>query len=193
MRAMPSWDDDTVALLLASSRRDLGGGAACAFPVNRKGCFVTEKARSATGWPHTLLRVTTAALVVLSLAQAVLAGSFLSGHYDSLKMHEVNAMLLFGVAVVQAVAVVFARRRGGPRPVLIVGLLLPLLIAGQIALGFVRVLGLHVLFGVLMIVGITQLAGRVWRSAAAQPTSPVVTQPAAPSGAQPVPSGGGTS
>lgn len=137
-----------------------------------------------------LLRVTTAALVVLSLAQAVLAGSFLSGHYDSLKMHEINAMLLFGVAIVQAVAVVFARRRGEPRPVLIVGLLLPLLIAGQIALGFVRVLGLHVVFGVLMIVGITQLAGRVWRSPTPQPVSSNDVQPAIPGGAQPASSSG---
>jgi hypothetical protein len=140
-----------------------------------------------------LLRGTTAALVVLSLAQAVLAGSFLSGHYDSLKMHEINAMLLFGVAVVQAVAVVFARRRGGPRQMLIEGLLLPPVIAGQMALGFVRVLGLHVLLGVLMIVGIIQLAGRVWRSPAAQPASPSEAEPVSPGASQPVSPSGATS
>jgi hypothetical protein len=115
-------------------------------------------------WPHLLFRGTTVCLGVLSMTQAVLAGSFLGGHYNALMAHLVTAGVMMAVAVVQAVVVVFLRRAGGPRSVLLLGLLFPLLLAGQGALGMGRVLGLHVPLGVLFVVGLLRLAAWAWRT-----------------------------
>jgi hypothetical protein len=115
-------------------------------------------------WPYLLVRATTASLGILSVAQAAFAGSFLSGHYDLLNVHLMTAMVMVAIAVVQAVAMVFLRRAGGPRTELLVGLLLPLVVAGQAALGMGRVLGLHVPLGALLIVGLLRLAAWAWRT-----------------------------
>jgi hypothetical protein len=115
-------------------------------------------------WPRVLCRVTTVVLVVLGVAQATVAGSYLSGHYDALRVHLVLGMVMVGVAVVQAVGVVFLRRAGAGRAVLVAGLLLPLMLAGQAALGMSRVVGLHTPLGVLVVAGIVQLAAAVWRT-----------------------------
>jgi hypothetical protein len=111
-----------------------------------------------------LFRGTTASLGILSVAQATLAGSFLSGHYDVLMMHLMTAMVMVAVAVVQAVIAVFLRRAGAPRSVLLVALLFPLLLAGQAGLGMGRVLALHVPLGVLLVVGLLRLAAWAWRT-----------------------------
>lgn len=115
-------------------------------------------------WPYLLCRGTTASLGLLGVAQAAFAGSFLSGHYDVLRVHLVAAMVMVAVAVVQAVAVVFLRRAGGPRPVMLLGLAFPVILAGQGGLGMGRVLGLHVPLGVLAVVGLLRLAAWVWRT-----------------------------
>jgi hypothetical protein len=115
-------------------------------------------------WPHLLFRGTTACLGVLSVVQAALAGRFLGGQYDALRAHLVTAGVMVAVAVVQAVIVVFLRRAGGPRPVLLIGLLFPLLLAGQGGLGMGRVLVLHVPLGVLFVVGLLRLAAWAWRT-----------------------------
>ncbi len=114
-------------------------------------------------WPPVLCRVTTAALALLGVAQTVVAGSFLSGHYDALRIHLVLAMVMVGVSVAQAVGVVQLHLSGGPRSVLVAGLLLLLLLAGQIALGMARVVGVHTPIGVLVVVVIVQLTAAVWR------------------------------
>jgi hypothetical protein len=73
-------------------------------------------------------------------------------------------MVMVGVAVVQAVGVVFLRRAGAGRPVLVAGLLLPVMLAGQGALGMSRVVGVHTPLGVMVVVGIVQLTAAVWRT-----------------------------
>ena len=115
-------------------------------------------------WPYLLFRGTTACLGILSVAQAAFAGIFLSGHYDVLMAHLATAMVMVAVAVVQAVTALFLRRAGGPRSVLLVGLLFPLLVAGQGGLGMGRVLSLHVPLGVLFVVGLLRLAAWAWRT-----------------------------
>lgn len=115
-------------------------------------------------WPYVLFRGTTASLAALGLAQAAIAGGFLSGHYDALMVHLVTAMVMVAVAVVQAVTAVFLRRAGGPRSVMLAGLLLPLPLAAQGGLGMERVLGLHVPLGVLVVVAILRLAAWAWRA-----------------------------
>jgi hypothetical protein len=125
---------------------------------------VTEDSARVPRWPYVLFRGTTASLGILSVAQAALAGSFLNGHYDVLMAHLVTAMVMVAIAVVQAVTAVFLRRAGGPRSVLLVGLLFPFLVAGQGGLGMGRVLGLHVPLGVLLVVGLLRLAAWAWRT-----------------------------
>jgi len=115
-------------------------------------------------WPYVLCRGTTASLAALGVAEAAFAGSFLSGHYDMVMVHSVTAMVMVALAVVQAVAVVFLRRAGGPRSVLLFGLAFPVILAGLSGLGMVRVLGLHVPLGVLAVVGLLRLAAWVWRT-----------------------------
>ena len=115
-------------------------------------------------WPYLLCRGTTAALGLLGVVQAFLAGSFLSGHYDALALHLTTAMLMVAVAVVQAVGVVVLRRAGGPRSVLLLGLAFPVILGGLTGLGMTRVVALHVPLGVLAVVGLLRLAAWVWRT-----------------------------
>jgi hypothetical protein len=112
------------------------------------------------------LRGTTAVLAVLVVLQPILAGGFLSGHYDLLRMHRITGFTMFAVALVQAVVVVFLVRRGGPRSLLSPGLMLPALVAAQAMLGIFRILALHIPLGVMMVIGITQMARNVWRAPA---------------------------
>ncbi len=115
-------------------------------------------------WPYLLCRGTTAGLGLLGVAQAVLAGSFLSGRYDALAVHLTVAMVMVGVAVVQAVGVVVLRRTGGSRSVLLFGLAFPVILGGLTALGMTRVVALHVPLAVLAVVGLLRLAAWVWRT-----------------------------
>src|SRR5258705_11759924 len=103
---------------------------------------------------HVLIRGTTIALAALAVAQVAFAGSFLSGHYPVLRWHLVTGMAMVAVAHLQAGAVLLPGRRERPRVVLIAGLVLPLVVAGQGALGMGRVLGLHVPLGGLPVVGV---------------------------------------
>ncbi|WP_426502969.1 hypothetical protein ACPPVO_35785 [Dactylosporangium sp. McL0621] len=96
--------------------------------------------------------------------KAVLAGSFLSGHYDALRVHLTTAMVMEAVAVVQAFGVVVLRRAGGPRSVMLLGLTFPVILAGLTGLGMTRVVALHVPLAVLAVVGLLRLAAWVWRT-----------------------------
>jgi hypothetical protein len=117
----------------------------------------------------TALRVTTAALAVLAVVEAALAGRFLSGHYDALMLHRITAMAMAAVAVGQAVIALVARRAGASRQVFLTAVLLPVPIAAEAVLGAFRVLGLHVPIGALLIAGILRLAALVWRAPALEP------------------------
>lgn len=100
----------------------------------------------------------------MGVTQAVLAGSFLSGYYDALRVHLTVAMVMVAVAVVQAAGVVVLRRAGGPRSAMLLGLAFPVILAGLTGLGMTRVLALHVPLGVLAVVGLLRLAAWVWRT-----------------------------
>jgi hypothetical protein len=112
--------------------------------------------------PHLLLRGTTVTLAALAVTQVALAGSFLSGHYPVLRWHFVTGMVMLAVALLQAVAVLLPGRRQRPRSMLIAGLVLPVVVAVQGALGMSRVLGLHVPLGVLIVVGIFRIVAWAW-------------------------------
>jgi len=114
-------------------------------------------------WPYLILRGTTAALALLGVAQAVLAGGFLAGHYDMLKMHLYAGASMIVVALVQTITVLFLRRAGGPAEVVRIGLVLPVALAAQAALGMTHILLLHVPIGAFMVVGLVRMMRWVWR------------------------------
>jgi hypothetical protein len=114
-------------------------------------------------WPYLILRATTAVLALLGVGQAVLAGGFLAGHYDMLKMHLYSGVTMVVVALLQTVTVLFVRRAGGPAELVRVGLILPVVLAAQAALGMTHILLLHVPIGAFMMVGLLRMMRWVWR------------------------------
>lgn len=102
-------------------------------------------------------------LALLGVGQAVLAGGFLAGHYDMLKMHLYSGVSMVVVALVQTITVLFLRRAGGPAELVRIGLILPVTLAAQAALGMTHILLLHVPIGVFMVVGLVRMMRSVWR------------------------------
>lgn len=121
-------------------------------------------------WPRVIARATSAALVLLALAQAAFAGSFLGGRYDALMLHSVGAKVTTVLSVVQVVVLVIVSRTGGPRRPIAVGALVTILLVAEFASGELRLTGLHVPLGVLLIAGIFQLTASVWRLPLATPS-----------------------
>lgn len=121
-------------------------------------------------WPRVIARVTSATLALLALVQAAFAGSFLGGRYDALMLHSVGAKVTTILSVVQVLVLVIVNRTGGPRWPIAVGALVTALFVAEFASGELRLTGLHVPLGVLLIVGIFQLTASVWRLPVAPPS-----------------------
>lgn len=104
-------------------------------------------------WPWLLLRVTLCLLALDVLAQAVLAGRFLSGDFAMLTAHELNGAKIAGSLsfAVVVVAILAWRAGGGPFWPVPVAVVVALAVVGQIVLGFGHVLGVHVPLGVTII------------------------------------------
>ncbi|MEU9073287.1 hypothetical protein ACFYUY_00330 [Kitasatospora sp. NPDC004745] len=138
-------------------------------------------AAPAPRWPLILLRITATTLALLALLQAMLAGSFLNGTYESLKDHEGNAMTLATVAVLQLAAAALVRRPGrGPLWPLWTTAVLVVAVTGQITAGYARAIGVHVTLGVLLVSAVLFGLVGAWR----------LPLPA-PAGALPGPDGSG--
>ncbi|WP_395293715.1 hypothetical protein ACF9IK_08960 [Kitasatospora hibisci] len=115
-------------------------------------------------WPLIVLRATATALAALAVVQTALAGSFLNGHYESLGLHAAGGTAMAVVAFAQAVVGLLLRWTGrGPLWPFGVSVLLTVATAAQIALGYHRAVGLHVLFGVLLVSGALFAAVGAWR------------------------------
>jgi heme A synthase len=80
-----------------------------------------------------------------------------------LQMHLYSGVSMVVLAVVQAVVVLFVRRAGGPAELVRTGLILPVALAAQAALGATHILLLHVPIGVFMVAGLVQMMRLVWR------------------------------
>jgi hypothetical protein len=120
---------------------------------------------SASAWVRWPFRICITAAVVLLADQAVFAGQFLSGSFGALHLHRENATVAGIVVLVAAVAAVPLRwPGGGPWWPAAACLVLFALIAAQIALGFARLLTVHIPLGVLIIAGAGWLAVWSWRS-----------------------------
>ncbi|GAA3452249.1 DUF4175 domain-containing protein [Dactylosporangium matsuzakiense] len=114
-------------------------------------------------WPF---RIVMSAAAVMLVDQAVFAGQFLAGTFGALHTHRVNATYSGIAVLVAAVAAVPIHRPGrGPLWPVLACLGLFGLIALQIALGFARLLALHVPLGVAVIGLAAAMAVWSWRPA----------------------------
>ncbi|MFF3513273.1 hypothetical protein [Streptomyces sp. NPDC002573] len=121
-------------------------------------------------WTLAVFRAVVTCEAALALGQAVLAGSFLSGHYGALDLHALNATATGLTALAQIVAALLLwRPGGGPSWPLLAGIALFGAEAGQIAMGYTRVLAVHVPLGVAIIACTFLMFGWAWRAAAAGP------------------------
>ena len=116
------------------------------------------------GWPRWLFRAAISAETLLVFTQAGLAGGFLAGHYGFLDLHKANATYT-GVTtlVVVVCAVLLWRPGGGPAWPIFVSAGLFAAEAGQIVLGYGRVLAVHIPLGVAITASIVVLAIWAWR------------------------------
>ncbi|WP_196773318.1 hypothetical protein [Mycobacterium intracellulare] len=114
--------------------------------------------------PLLLARASTAAMVVLALTQATLAGNFLGGQYDALMLHSLVAKAITITSAVQVAILAWVWRLGGPRGALFGGIAQTLLLVAEFAAGELRLTAVHVPLGVLLVVGIVQVATVIWRT-----------------------------
>jgi hypothetical protein len=119
-------------------------------------------------WTLWLFRGTVTLEAVLAMTQAALAGGFLAGHYGLLDMHAMGGSATGITAVVQTVAAVLLWRPGGGPgwPALASGTLFAAE-AAQIALGYGRVLAVHVPLGTSIIACVILMLVWAWRTPSA--------------------------
>lgn len=117
-----------------------------------------------------LLRVSTALVAVATVAQPVLAGIYLGGDADALGLHEANAHVVFSLMFIQGcVAIAYwlvGTGRGWPA---LAAFALVALVFVQEALGYARLLALHIPVGVATVLLVVLLTIWVFGPAARRP------------------------
>ena len=132
--------------------------------TTRSTADATEVRRRAPRWPCWMFRIMSTVAVIMLFDQAVFAGQFLSGSYDSLHVHRENATFAGISVLITTVAAVLQRWPGrGPWWPILACLGLFGLIGLQIVLGFSRAISLHIPLGVAIILLATALAVWAWR------------------------------
>ncbi len=107
------------------------------------------------------LRIIAIGHLLVFFLQPVLAGIYLSGDFDALGLHDLNAQLLSGFTAAQLIGcLIYAWRGGGRWWPLIFTVVLVLLEETQKGLGYNRQVALHIPVGVLLI--IFQLIFTAW-------------------------------
>jgi hypothetical protein len=111
-----------------------------------------------------VFRITSTSAAIMLFDQAVFAGQFLDGTYDSLLVHRENATYAGVAVLISGIAAVFARWPGrGPWWPILASFGIFGLVALQIMLGFARSISMHVPLGVAIIVLGAALAVWAWR------------------------------
>lgn len=120
----------------------------------------------AAPWARWMFRVAAGIGLLLALAQPVLAGGFLSGHYVLLEWHATNATATGLTAIAMALAgLLLWRPGGGPLWPALAAAALFGMEAAQIAIGYAHALALHIPLGVVIIGCLALLASWSWRPA----------------------------
>ncbi|MFD8994284.1 hypothetical protein [Streptomyces abikoensis] len=110
-------------------------------------------------WPLLLLRATAVLVLLDTLAQAALAGLFVTGDLDLLAWHAANAGVLSALTVLETVAALLVwRRLRGPRWPVVASVVLVALVSAQRGLGEARVLAGHIPLGTAIFGCATALA-----------------------------------
>jgi hypothetical protein len=129
-------------------------------------------------WPWTVFRICCTATAVLLFNQAVFAGQFLGGSFGALQTHRDNATAAGLAVLVTAVAAVLVRRPGGgPLWTVFACLALFGLVAAQIAIGFARLLTVHIPLGVAVILLMLLLTVWSWRAPRPESAPDVAAEP----------------
>jgi hypothetical protein len=128
--------------------------------------------------------VTVTLVATLTFAQAVLAGSFLAGHYDMLSAHRDNSTVTVAATALMLVTAVLHWRPGrGPLWPVLVSLLYLAILALQTFMGYRRLLAYHIPLGTALVGAALLLLIWVWRptrthrTAARQADPRVLTEP----------------
>ncbi|MGY4098020.1 hypothetical protein ACW2Q0_00405 [Nocardia sp. R16R-3T] len=125
--------------------------------------IATERA-PAPSWPRWAFRATSTFAAIMLFNQAIFAGQFLSGTYNSLHTHRENATFAGISVIVAVVAAVLVRWPGrGPWWPILAYVGIFGLIAMQITLGFARAISVHIPLGVTIIMLATALPVWAWR------------------------------
>ncbi|GGP53121.1 hypothetical protein [Streptomyces abikoensis] len=110
-------------------------------------------------WPLRLLRATAVLVLLDTLAQAALAGLFVTGDLDLLAWHAANAGVLSALTVLEAMAALLVwRRLRGPHWPVVASVVLVALVSAQRGLGEARVLAGHIPLGMAIFGCATALA-----------------------------------
>ncbi|HEX5406942.1 MAG TPA: hypothetical protein VFX16_32100 [Pseudonocardiaceae bacterium] len=132
---------------------------------------------ASTPWTYWPFRIVVTVATVLLIDQPVYAGQFLSGTFSALHTHRENATAAGIAVLVAAITAIPIRWPGrGPLWPMLASIGLFALIGGQIALGFLRLLTIHIPLGVTIIVLAVLLSVWAWRPHPPRP-EPTVTQP----------------
>lgn len=110
------------------------------------------------------LRIFATAHLLVVLAQAMLAGLFVTGDVNMLEVHSINAGVLGVLAIGQLVAAILIWRPGGGPPNAMrtaAGLLV--VDFAEMGLGMARMVALHMPLGVLIFGGALMLTVWAWR------------------------------
>jgi hypothetical protein len=103
------------------------------------------------GWAVWSLRVIALGVAVLVFGQPVLAGLFVTGDVGMLRLHSTSAGFITTLAFLQFAAAILVWRPGrGPSWPIWASLAFFLAAEVQAALGYARVVGLHIPLGVLL-------------------------------------------
>ncbi|WP_228022988.1 hypothetical protein [Streptomyces acidicola] len=114
-----------------------------------------RRSDSAVPWTTWVLRVTVTLFLLMTLAQGLLAGLFVTGDIGLLAVHSAVGGTLSVVALVQVAAAVLERRacrRAGLTPgwrLTALSVLVLVMTVGQIGLGMARVVAPHMFIGVV--------------------------------------------
>ncbi|MEV0029935.1 hypothetical protein [Nocardia sp. NPDC050793] len=125
---------------------------------------MTESLAPPRFWPLALFRAGTAVAALLVLSQALLAGEFLSGHFEALAAHGRNGGVVALCMAIQTVAAILLWRLGsGPSWPVRTSVVQTIIAGALIPLGEQRVLAVHVPLAVGLSIGTALLTAWAWR------------------------------